>query len=330
MNNLIHPKEITYKNIMYVFGGVIWLILFCFFLVSVVATLGLSLLIGLIYVSIFAFFSWIGSQYFKAQILGDSVKVTASQYPEIYNKVIEYCQNTQINNIPEVYVFNSNGLLNAFAVKIFMKKFVMLTSSIVDIAYKKENMDELNFIIGHELGHHAAGHTSILRSFIIGPAKIVPFLGAAYSRACELTADRYGMFLSNNLSASVNSLLNLAHGSRVLSPKTNIEAFVSQENEIPEIMGFISKIYASHPRLTRRVIELNSFAFQQNGQMPSYNFPVQNSFNNSNQQSYTNTLVNNSQHNVYATVQIKKNCSNCGNAFQSSDVFCENCGNKLK
>lgn len=251
MNNLIHPKESSYKTMMFVFAGIGWLLIGIPFVAAIA--------IALPFILVFLLISWITSLILKAQLLGDSIKVTTSQYPEIHNKVIEYCERTGIDKIPDVFVFNSNGVLNAFAVKFFESKYVFLTSAVVDLSYKNDSYDQLNFIIGHELGHHAAGHTSMLRNFFLIPAKVVPFIGAAYSRACELTADRYGCFLNGNIESSINSLVLLAHGSKVLSDKTNVDAFIDQEYEISGLPGFMAKLYATHPRITRRVIELKEF-----------------------------------------------------------------------
>jgi Zn-dependent protease with chaperone function len=245
IDQIRHEKETTYLTIMYAFSIILY-ILACIPLVAFAV-------IGFPFLLIFILSSWLVSLYFKAYILGNFVKVNENQYPEIYNTVLNYCSLTQMTKLPQVFIYNGEGVLNAFALKVFLKKYIMLSSSIVDLSYKKGVMDELNFVIGHEIGHHAAKHTSIRRSVLTGPAKILPFLGAAYSRACELTADRYGLVLSNNKKASLNALINLAHGSRVLSLVTNFSEFEHQEEEIPEFMGFISKIYATHPRLTVRV-----------------------------------------------------------------------------
>ncbi|MFN8237694.1 MAG: M48 family metallopeptidase [Chitinophagales bacterium] len=328
MNNLIHPKETAYKSIMYIISGIIWIPLIIF------------AVIGFVFSIPFIFISWLSSLYYKAQILGDCVKVNNNQYPEIYNIVTEYSNKSGLIDIPEVYVYNSNGLLNAFAIKLFMNRFIMLTSSIVDISYKNTNHDELNFIIGHEIGHHAAGHTNILKSIFITPSKFIPFLGAAYSRACELTADRYGMYLSGNLNASVNSLVNLAHGSKVLSHKTNIDSFISQENEIPELMGFVSKLFSTHPRLTRRVIELNAFSHINNNQFDKTDDfkGIKTTSDESTQfqttiytpHLYVKTDEENNTNKYIPPIIKSSNCPKCNHPLLDGDAFCENCGNKLK
>jgi Zn-dependent protease with chaperone function len=197
--------------------------------------------------------------YFKAVIYGNSVKVTANQYAAINKIAEEYALRLGIYKKPDIFICNSNGLVNATAITFYKKKYVLLMSSLVDLMLSNKEHDELAMIIGHELGHHAAGHNNFWRNVFLRPSNIIPFLSAAYSRACELTADRIGFELTNNLQASQNALVALALGSERLSQSSNITEFMVQENEIPEFMGFIYKIYSSHPRMTKRVIEITTY-----------------------------------------------------------------------
>jgi Zn-dependent protease with chaperone function len=243
INSLRHEKEKTYLTIMQIVGGLFWLII-------TFGTLGIIL----IWLLFFAFVLWLTGLYFKAVIYGDSVKVTAKQYPEIHKLLVEHAQKLNLIEIPEVFIYNGSGLVNAFAVK-----YVILMSDLVDLMLKRNKMEELSMIIGHELGHHAAGHTNPWRNLLLKPATFIPLLGAAYGRACELTADRIGYAVTKNLPAAQNALVALALGSESLANDTDIEEFLLQENEIPELMGFIHKIFSTHPRTTRRVIELSKF-----------------------------------------------------------------------
>lgn len=326
-SDIRHPKETTYLNIMYVFSILIYILLcipIIFFAIFAIP----FILIG-------AFIGWLSSLYYKAEILGNSVKVSPNQYPEIYNTYMSYCQRANVSNIPDLFIYNGNGMLNAIAMRIFLKKYIFMLSSIVDISYKQETKDEFNFYLGHELGHHAAGHLSIKRSILTSPARIIPFLGTAYSRACELTADRYGMSFTGNAEESRNALINIAHGSKVLSDYTNKDAFEMQENEVPELMGFVNKLFATHPRLTVRVKELRDFAARQ------YNYMQQNYVTQYNQNTYQTTANNSSfaytqkqniANPIVANISNNTNsniCSKCGNNYTFGDIFCENCGNRL-
>jgi Zn-dependent protease with chaperone function len=257
INSLRHEKEKTYLTIMQIVGGLIWFLL-------LIGIGGIELL-GIIFpFAAFALVLWLTGLYFKAVIYGDSVKVTANQYSEIHKLVVEHSQKLNLAYVPEVFINNGNGLINAVAIKFLSTKYVILMSDLVDLMLKRNKIDELSIIIGHELGHHAAGHTNPWKNLLLKPATFIPLLGAAYGRACELTADRIGYSVTRNISAAQNALVAIALGSESLANDTNIDEFLSQENEIPEFMGFIYKIFSTHPRMTRRVIEITNYHKIQN------------------------------------------------------------------
>ncbi len=248
VKTLIHEKEKRYLLIMQIVGVLLWGAL-------LLGTFGAIL----IWIIPFFLVFWIAGLFFKAVIYGESVKVTANQFPVIYNLVMEQSKKLGLADIPDIFIYNGSGLVNAFAVKFLSGKYIILMSDLVDLSLKRGKMNELAVIIGHELGHHAAGHTSIFRNLLLKPAYYVPFLGSAYGRACELTADRIGYVLAGDLSATQNALVALALGSESLANDTNIDAFIAQEQKIPGLMGFIYNIYSSHPRMTKRVIEITTF-----------------------------------------------------------------------
>lgn len=255
LNALRHGKEKNYYLIMLIVSCIVWL--FCIIGIAAALTVGLPFLL------IALFIAWLSSQYFKAVVFGNSVHVNENQFPEIYKRVADYSKELGLNNVPTVFIQNGNGSVNAVAHRVLAKKYIFLQSDLVDLMLKRGQMDELAMIIGHELAHHAAGHTAFFRNLVILPGRIVPFLGAAYGRACELTADRMGFALIGNLKATQNSLIAIALGSQALADDVSIDTFMNQEREVPEVMGFIHKIFSSHPRMTRRVIEIREFANSQ-------------------------------------------------------------------
>jgi len=247
VSQLIHPKETGYFTIMAIISGIIWLMLIP------IAIMGLFVTIPLI------FFAWLSSLYFKAVVFGSSVKVSGEQYPLIHQRAQELCKELGMSAVPDIFIVNSQGVINAVAIRSLNKKYVFLYSSLVDLLLIKGHHKELDFILGHELGHHAAGHVSFWKNTLLLWAGFVPFIGAAYSRAKELTADRIGHYLVNNVQVSTRALGAMALGSGALVETLNIEAFKKQEAHIPELMGFIHKVFSTHPRTTRRVIEVEAF-----------------------------------------------------------------------
>lgn len=245
---LRHPKEQLYFGAAAVFGGLIWLIL----LITSLGTL-------LFWAIIVAIFLWIAGQFFRAEIIGNCIKVSETQYPEVYKIVQECSKDLNLSTIPEVFIINSNGVINSAVIRSLSKQYVFLYSALIDLMILDKqggSINELKMIIGHELAYHAAGHTGIIKNVLLIPARIVPFVGNAYSRACELTADRVGAAFTKDIAVSKRALVALACGSNALVYKTNIESFIQQERDVPSITGFISQLYSTHPRMTIRIQEM--------------------------------------------------------------------------
>ena len=122
---------------------------------------------------------------------------------------------------------------------------------------KRSAISELEMIIGHELGHHALKHTSQWRRMLLSPMCFIPPVSYAYSRGCEMSADRIGLKLAKDKNAAIRGLLSITLGSEALSGTMNLDEFVGQENHVPAFFGFLAKVFATHPRMTIRVKELS-------------------------------------------------------------------------
>ncbi|MBI4707179.1 MAG: M48 family metalloprotease [Candidatus Omnitrophica bacterium] len=245
--SLRHPKESFYFLIAAIAGGIVWLALI--WLVILFIWVAIPVAIGL----------WIAEQFFKSWYLGNSVKLSKEQYPEIFEIVEKHSRIFNLNKHPDVFIVNSEGKTNALAAKFLKTKYILLYSSLIDRMLSHNSLAELSSIIGHELGHHIAGHTAIWKNLLLKPAMFVPFLGPAYFRACELTADRIGAFLAGDKDAASLALMTLACGSSFLAPKINAEAFKNQEKQLSSFFAFLNDLWATHPRITKRVLSLEEF-----------------------------------------------------------------------
>jgi len=184
--------------------------------------------------------------------------------------------------------------------------------------------------LAYELAHHALGHVSIWKNFLLIPSRIIPFLGAAYSRSCELSADRAGMALTGNSEAAGRALLALTLGSEALATTVNLQAFTAQEKFVPPIMGFIYELYATHPRMTRRIIELNGYA-RRLTLTPGLVFsPAYSSIVETPEKAASQIFTPPGEAvKEIAAGKEKSFCPGCGYEFSSDDRFCQNCGQKL-
>jgi Zn-dependent protease with chaperone function len=246
-----HPKEKVYFFIAAVFSVLIW-----FVALPVLVTFALFLLPVFVAVLILM---WIAQQSFKAKVFGNSVKVSDYQHKEIFGIVRELSASLGIIKIPYVFVINVQDI-NALALRMIRSKYILLYSSLVDLMLADGQLNQLKTILAHELAHHAAGHTSPWKNLFLMPARILPYVGSSYQRACELTADRIAFVLAGNAESAKKALVGLASGSEKLFPKLDTDAFVRQEAEIPGFFGFIHELYSTHPRTTKRVIEIEKFS----------------------------------------------------------------------
>lgn len=213
-----------------------------------------TLLVFAFYGGFFVLFLLFSALAFRATAMGNMILLGQDQFPHLHQMVKDGAQTLGMESAPEAFLFNSNGILNAYARRIFGRKYILLTSSLVD-ASKDE---QVRFVIGHELGHHAAGHLNPYLSFLRLPARFVPFLYSAYSRQREYTCDRIGFLVSRDVTDSCAAIQMLGCGCQRLNSQMNIESFEKQEALVPPVFGFLTEIFRSHPRLTRRVAALKA------------------------------------------------------------------------
>jgi Zn-dependent protease with chaperone function len=202
-----------------------------------------------VYILMFISFVFFRSGIFIGYLKGNAVKVTPSQFPEINSIVQKQSDLLGLSTVPDVYILQSGGLLNAFATRFFGSNYIVLYSEIVDAALEKDK-NLLEFIIGHELGHIKRKH--LIKKLILFPSFIVPFLGPAYSRACEYTCDNIGYALSP-LGAR-NGLLLLASGKNLFS-KVNTTEYIKQGYSEDGFWKWFAEKVSSHPNTTKRIIK---------------------------------------------------------------------------
>jgi Zn-dependent protease with chaperone function len=244
-------KESMYNFILCSIGTMIWTSL-GYFLITAEEKVLISLIPLTFYVVAFIFFFGIAALLFRANAMGNMILISEDQFPYLNQMVIEGSKKLGLELPIEAFLYNSNGLFNAFARQTIGRKYLLLTSSLVEASTD----EQVKFVIGHELGHHAAGHLNFIGFWLRFPARIVPFLHKAYSRQCEFTCDKIGYYLSRDVNLSCSAIQMLGCGCQKLNSKMNLLAFEKQEYLVPSTSGFIAEIFRSHPRLTKRVIAL--------------------------------------------------------------------------
>ncbi|MGQ9780113.1 MAG: M48 family metalloprotease [Bacillota bacterium] len=245
---LRHPKERLFFALGAVLSGLGWVIL---------------VWVAWLFLPLFLFIFWLIGLYMRAFLYGHAVMVTEDQFPRLYAIVGEMAAGLGLTKVPTVFVLSGQGALNALAMRFFSGRYILLYGELVDLMLRRQALAELRMVVAHELAHHALGHISLWKRILLVPAFFLPFFGAAYSRACELSADRVGMMLARDRAAARRALLALALGSEALAAEVKPEAFVAQEQHVPKVVGFLMELFAMHPRMTRRVLALAEFEREQ-------------------------------------------------------------------
>lgn len=179
-----HPWEIGLLTLVIVSSVVLYLIAFAVVLSGKVSLLWLSVLLTPVLL-------YLGRGLNYGQQRANGVKMSPTQFPEGYWLVVEAAQRFGLSEIPDAYVVLGNGQINAFASGHGFRRYVVVYSDLFEIGGQARDPEALAFVIGHEVGHIAAGHASYWRQLSQLAMKI-PFLGQALSRSMEYTADNYG------------------------------------------------------------------------------------------------------------------------------------------
>ncbi len=202
--------------------------------------------------------------------LASSVRVSPIQYPRIYRLHQEACSILDTPYMPDLYI-SQNPFLNAGAIGVD-KPFIMLNSSLVE----KLTDDEVQSVIGHEIGHCVSGHalystllilllqisTSLLQ-IPIAQLALYAIIAALYEwyRKAELSSDRAGLLVAQNPDVSYGVLMKLAGGTD--TSQMSIDEFFKQAQDyesggdvLDSVHKFLNLLFQTHPFPVLRLTEL--------------------------------------------------------------------------
>ncbi len=216
-------------------------------------------------------FGMFGERALLLAFKANAVKVTASQYPNLHESLLRVCEVMDVDEAPELFV-SQKPVVNAGAVGM-SKPFIVLNSSLVELLGE----DEVEAVIGHEVGHILSGHVlyrtllvillslTVFRYPLAGLAvRPVLFALLEWYRKSELSSDRAGLLAVQNPDASMRSLMHMAGGMR--GETLNLEEFVAQAEEYRQGGDLLDSVYKvlnvlglTHPFAVVRVAELKDW-----------------------------------------------------------------------
>ena len=239
---------------------VLWLTVMAVFLVIAFTAAATVCMSGL-FVLIILVISYFGTRSQHEMLLRQAIKASPQTTSGMVNLISESKRRLQVEPV-EIYIA-SNRSLNAYTFGMSTPKAIVLHDSL----FRVMDRDEVQFILGHEMGHVGLGHTW-LNSLIGGMAGIPAPYAASYllviifrwwNRACEYSADRAGLLACNQPGKAITALIKLESGGRISSQDLE-RAFQKIEAEDDDPISSLVELTATHPMIINRIEQIQKYA----------------------------------------------------------------------
>lgn len=240
--NIQSDRESIYFILSVIFSVLIYVL-------AAVSIIGIGIALTVFAFLLFANAVMLGS------IRGNGVRIHERQFPDVYERVQTLSAQMELSKVPDVFVIQSEGALNAFATRFFGRDMVVLYSEVFELA-REQGQAELDFIIAHELTHIKRRH--VWKNLLILPAGFIPFLSTAYSRSCEYTCDRQAAFEIQDAAAAKRALTLLGIGKKAYL-EVNEDAYREQIATESNAIVWLSEVLSTHPRLPKRIQSIDHF-----------------------------------------------------------------------
>ena len=226
-----------------------------------VLTAGVTICVAPLIVLAIVLLSCWQSQLHHRELMQSALPVTPAEAPRLAALVADCV--TRLDAPPvQTFVARSNQR-NAYTFGLTRPNVVVVYSGLLNLM----DEDELRFVVGHELGHVALGHTwlnTVLGGMggvpvSLGAAVILTFAFRWWNRACEYSADRAGLIACGSLQKATSALVKLVADNVQTQAELQraLEVIDREDDSLTNILG---ETLSTHPMTIRRIEELRRFA----------------------------------------------------------------------
>ncbi|WP_267245093.1 M48 family metallopeptidase [Streptomyces sp. PR69] len=206
--------------------------------------------------------------------LSDSVRVSDAQFAHLHTMLRDACYILDLEKVPAMYV-TQDPKPNAMCIGLD-EPIIVVSTGLVELL----DEEEMRAVVGHEAGHALSGH-AVYRTILLfltnlalkvawiplGNVAIMAIVTALreWFRKSELSADRAGLLVGQDLQASMRGLMKIAGGNHL--HEMNVDAFLEQAEEYEasgdlrdSVLKILNVLPRSHPFTTVRAAELKKWA----------------------------------------------------------------------
>ncbi|MGD9238290.1 MAG: M48 family metallopeptidase, partial [Desulfobacterales bacterium] len=187
--------------------------------------------------------------------------------PRIFNIVTETKQKLGLEGEYEVFCLNSNSI-NAFAYVQPAEEKNFFIIGITSAALEELEDREIQFILGHELGHFLFEHNRM--NYLINPnpgsqgVTLLPSMGEniflRWRKKCEISTDRIGLIACGDFENAARAMLKTAYGLTGKNLNLDVDSLLQQIDALKEEPQALEVNYRSHPLMPLRLKVMQMFA----------------------------------------------------------------------
>ena len=178
---------------------------------------------------------------------GNGVRVSATQFPELHDTLVRYCERLGQLKIPSLYLADqARGTSQAFAS--WRHEFIVIRPVFL-IAPLEEVRPIYEFEIGREIGRIRLGHTRWWDELLVAYVVELPLLRNPLLHARTYACDRYAAYLAPD---SIRGLIVLATARPILK-LVNVPEFVAQAESDRGFWPWLSNLARQEPHVTFRL-----------------------------------------------------------------------------
>ncbi len=182
--------------------------------------------------------NWAAVKWNLVTMQGSNFHVTRESCPELYKQIKKDAAILGVSDFPEIYT-EWGYAVNGYTTGNKDKTMLVLNSGAVDLLSESQ----LDYVVGHELGHIKSGHvlyhlmaqlfSSVIGMIPLGEAMLTPIHYALlyWQRMSEFTADRAGLLACQDKDAAIEAIIKMAGAPQKYFEKLDQEAFIKQAEE---------------------------------------------------------------------------------------------------
>ncbi len=196
----------------------------------------------------------------RSRLLSHAVRVDVRLVPRIALAVEQVRAKTELQGPLEAYLYDHPSV-QAAVMRGRSQTLVLLSSGAVN----RLDDRELEFVIGHELGHAIFDHLEVAAAHLIESESVDPrscLKLRAWQRAAEISADRCGLICCGDLTVAATALFKSLCGLDLPDLRIDPQAFAEQwehlANEVIEVGG-LQDLHLTHPFPPLRVKAMMAF-----------------------------------------------------------------------